>query len=220
MSSSDDGCQYKRELMAQVARQVRDLERSPLYEYRQENGYEPVVGEGNVCSAVMFIGEAPGEQEAKTGRPFVGSAGQVLDRLLQSVGIEREDVYITNVVKDRPPGNRDPTAEEINLYSPFLWRQVEILEPRVIVTLGRFAMDFVLKHLQMAEQGSKISDLHGTLLKARASYGQVIVLPLYHPAVVFYRPGREQVLKRDFQALEEYVELRARQRTAGCCAER
>lgn len=206
--------------MAQVARQVRDLEGSPLYEYRQENGYEPVVGEGNVCSAVMFIGEAPGEQEAKTGRPFVGSAGQVLDRLLQSVGIEREDVYITNVVKDRPPGNRDPTAEEINLYSPFLWRQVEILEPRVIVTLGRFAMDFVLKHLQMAEQGSKISDLHGTLLKARASYGQVIVLPLYHPAVVFYRPGREQVLKRDFQALEEYGELRARQRTARCCAER
>jgi uracil-DNA glycosylase family 4 len=206
--------------MAQVARQVRDLEGSPLYEYRQENGYEPVVGEGNVCSAVMFIGEAPGEQEAKTGRPFVGSAGQVLDRLLQSVGIEREDVYITNVVKDRPPGNRDPTAEEIDLYSPFLWRQVEILEPRVIVTLGRFAMDFVLKHLQMAEQGSKISDLHGTLLKARASYGQVIVLPLYHPAVVFYRPGREQVLKRDFQALEEYVELRARQRTARCCAER
>lgn len=206
--------------MAQVARQVRDLEGSPLYEYRQENGYEPVVGEGNVCSAVMFIGEAPGEQEAKTGRPFVGSAGQVLDRLLQSVGIEREDVYITNVVKDRPPGNRDPTAEEVDLYSPFLWRQVEILEPRVIVTLGRFAMDFVLKHLQMAEQGSKISDLHGTLLKARASYGQVIVLPLYHPAVVFYRPGREQVLKRDFQALEEYGELRARQRTARCCAER
>ena len=206
--------------MAQVARQVRDLEGSPLYEYRQENGYEPVVGEGSVCSAVMFIGEAPGEQEAKTGRPFVGSAGQVLDRLLQSVGIEREDVYITNVVKDRPPGNRDPTAEEVDLYSPFLWRQVEILEPRVIVTLGRFAMDFVLKHLQMAEQGSKISDLHGTLLKARASYGQVIVLPLYHPAVVFYRPGREQVLKRDFQALEEYVELRARQRTARCCAER
>ena len=206
--------------MAQVARQVRDLERSPLYEYRQENGYEPVVGEGNVCSAVMFIGEAPGEQEAKTGRPFVGSAGQVLDRLLQSVGIEREDVYITNVVKDRPPGNRDPTAEEVDLYSPFLWRQVEILEPRVIVTLGRFAMDFVLKHLQMAEQGSKISDLHGTLLKARASYGQVMVLPLYHPAVVFYRPGREQVLKRDFQALEEYVELRAGQRTARCCAER
>jgi len=206
--------------MAQVARQVRDLERSPLYEYRQENGYEPVVGEGNVCSAVMFIGEAPGEQEAKTGRPFVGSAGQVLDRLLQSVGIEREDVYITNVVKDRPPGNRDPTAEEVDLYSPFLWRQVEILEPRVIVTLGRFAMDFVLKHLQMSEQGSKISDLHGTLLKARASYGQVIVLPLYHPAVVFYRPGREQVLKRDFQALEEYGELRARQRTARCCEER
>ena len=206
--------------MAQVARQVRDLEGSPLYEYRQENGYEPVIGEGNVCSAVMFIGEAPGEQEAKTGRPFVGSAGQVLDRLLQSVGIEREDVYITNVVKDRPPGNRDPTAEEIDLYGPFLWRQVEILEPRVIVTLGRFAMDFVLKHLQMAEQGSKISDLHGTLLKARASYGQVIVLPLYHPAVVFYRPGREQVLKRDFQALEEYGELRARQRTARCCEER
>ncbi|MFN2154297.1 MAG: uracil-DNA glycosylase, partial [Anaerolineae bacterium] len=144
----------------------------------------------------------------------------VLDRLLQSVGFEREDVYITNVVKDRPPGNRDPTAEEIDLYSPFLWRQVEILEPRVIVTLGRFAMDFVLKHLQMAEQGSKISDLHGTLLKARASYGQVIVLPLYHPAVVFYRPGREQVLKRDFQALEEYGELRARQRTARCCEER
>jgi uracil-DNA glycosylase family 4 len=205
VSSSDDTCRRKQEQMAQVAQQVRDLERSPLYEYRQENGYEPVIGGGNVCASIMFIGEAPGEQEAKTGRPFVGSAGKVLDGLLQSVGIERGDVYITNVVKDRPPGNRDPTAAEIDLYSPFLWRQVEIIEPRVIVTLGRFAMDFVLEHLQMEEQGSKIGELHGTLLRGQASYGEVMVLPLYHPAVVFYRPEQDQVLKRDFQALKQYV---------------
>jgi uracil-DNA glycosylase family 4 len=205
VSSSDDTCQRKREQMAQIAQQVRDLEQSPLYKYRQENGYEPVIGEGNVCTSIMFIGEAPGEQEAKTGRPFVGSAGKVLDSLLQSLGIERGDVYITNVVKDRPPGNRDPTAAEIDLYSPFLWRQVEIIEPKVIVTLGRFAMDFVLEHLQMEEQGSKIGDLHGTLLTAQASYGEVMVLPLYHPAVVFYRPEQDQVLKHDFQALGKYV---------------
>jgi uracil-DNA glycosylase family 4 len=205
VSSPDGTCQHRREQMAQIAEEVRDLDQSPLYEYRQENDYEPVIGEGDVCTAIMFIGEAPGEQEAKSGRPFVGSAGKVLDKLLQSVGIERENVYITNVVKDRPPGNRDPTVEEIDLYSPFLWRQVEIIQPRVIVTLGRFAMDFVLEHLQMDEQGSKISNLHGTLLTAQASYGEVRVLPLYHPAVVFYTPEREQVLKRDFQVLKEYV---------------
>jgi uracil-DNA glycosylase family 4 len=109
------------------------------------------------------------------------------------------------VVKARPPGNRDPTAEEIALYSPFLWRQVETIGPRVIVTLGRFAMDFVLEHLQMEERGSKISNLHGTLLRAEASYGKVMVLPLYHRAVVFYSPQREDTLKRDLQVLEHYV---------------
>lgn len=191
--------------LEEIAQQVRDLEESPLYEYRKQHGYFPVIGEGSLDASIVFIGEAPGEQEAKTGRPFVGNAGQVLDELLESIGIRRDKVYITNVVKDRPPGNRDPTSEEIKLYSPFLERQIELIRPRVIVPLGRFAMDFVLKQFGLAERGQKISDLHGQVLEGHAAYGDVAVVPLYHPAVTFYDPRRKDALGQDVQVLKQFA---------------
>ncbi|HEX6386546.1 MAG TPA: uracil-DNA glycosylase [Anaerolineae bacterium] len=150
--------------MEEIARAIRDLEESPLYDFRKENDYSAVIGEGDADADIMFIGEAPGEQEAKSGRPFVGNAGNVLDALLESIGLAREDVYITNVVKDRPPENRDPTVAEIELYAPFLARQIEIIEPKVIATLGRFAMDFILEQFDMPEKGQKISQMHGKVL--------------------------------------------------------
>jgi DNA polymerase len=153
----------------------------------------------------MFIGEAPGAQEAKTGRPFVGSAGHILEELLSSIGVDREDVYITNVVKDRPPNNRDPHVEEIELYTPFLRRQIEIIQPQVIVTLGRFAMDFILDLFDMSEAGAKIGDLHGQVLEAQHDDERLAVVPLYHPAAAFYNRDLESTLKEDIRHLEPFV---------------
>lgn len=191
--------------LKQIADEVGNLEASPLFMYRQAQHYLPVIGEGNIDAQIMFIGEAPGEQEAKRGRPFVGASGRFLDELLQSIQMQRADVYITNIVKDRPPENRDPTQAEIRLYAPFLLRQIDLIQPRVIVTLGRFAMDFILEQFEIAERGQKISALHGQLLQAQAPYGPLAVVPLYHPAVALYTSERRQTLLDDFQVLKQFV---------------
>ncbi|HEY2980733.1 MAG TPA: uracil-DNA glycosylase [Anaerolineales bacterium] len=188
-----------------LERQVRNAADLPLYAYRKENEYQAVVGEGSPEARVMFIGEAPGKQEALKGRPFVGSAGRMLDGLLESIGLARGDAYITNILKDRPPENRAPQPKEIEAYTPYLRKQIEIIQPRVIVTLGRFAMDFILGEFRMPEQGQKISDLHGRPLKAKASFGSLIVLPLFHPAFALYRRDQKETLEKDFQALKAYV---------------
>jgi DNA polymerase len=190
----------------EIAHSLQQLTSSPLYAYRQENNYLPVPGEGNPHAQIMLIGEAPGEWEAKSGRPFVGASGRLLDQLLQSIGLNRADVFITNVVKDRPPDNRAPTAPEIRLYAPFLRRQIEIIQPQVFATLGRFAMEFLFDFLQMAEKGQKISKLHGSRLTADAGYGPVSVVPLYHPAVALYTTEQRATLTADFQVLRQVIE--------------
>ncbi len=191
--------------LKQVKQAVQGLKESPLYAYRVKNNYKVVFGEGNVNAPVMFIGEAPGKNEAQAGRPFVGAAGRVLNNLLESTGLKREDVYITNVVKDRPPQNRDPNAEEVATYAPFLKQQIEIIRPRVIVTLGRFAMEFILSYFNLPGQGKKIGDLHGKLLEGQTDYGQVEVLPLYHPAAGFYNDEVKKALQEDIQALKPFL---------------
>jgi DNA polymerase len=154
----------------------------------------------------MLIGEAPGKQEALRGQPFVGAAGRVLDELLESIGLEREQIYITSILKDRPPENRPPRKEEIRMYVPFLRQQIEIIQPRIIVPLGRFAMEFILSEFDMPEQGSSITELHGKPLRARASYGRVVVLPLFHPAAAFYRREQREIMNSDFQVLRTQIE--------------
>lgn len=191
--------------LAEVGKRLEGLSESPLYEDRARHGYRPVLGEGSPDARIMFIGEAPGKQEAATGRPFVGASGRVLSELLASIGLQREDVYITNVVKDRPPENRDPQAAEIELYRPLLEAQIDIIRPAVIATLGRFAMDFVFEHFGMAEAGGKISQLHGQVLTAQAPYGEVAVVPLYHPAVALYNQNQRGTLEADFQALAPFA---------------
>lgn len=196
---SDD----KAKRLEQIAQEIEHLEESPLYHYRQENEYQAVIGEGNPDAAILFIGEAPGKQEATSGRPFVGASGKVLDELLASIELDRQDVYITNVVKDRPPENRDPTKAEIELYTPFLKRQLAIIEPHVIATLGRFAMEFVLKQFGLF-RGQKISRAHGQLFAAEAEYGPVQILPLFHPAVALYRRSQKETLLQDFKTLQRF----------------
>lgn len=192
--------------LAALGDEVRDLTQSPLYAFRQAHKYQPVIGEGPADASIMLIGEAPGEYEAKSGRPFVGASGRVLDELLASIGQQRSQVYITNVVKDRPPENRDPSPEEIALYAPFLVRQIEIIRPKVIATLGRFAMEFVLNLLQITPENAMISKLHGQVLHGKAAYGAVAVVPLYHPAVALYSTPRKATLLEDIQALKPFVD--------------
>lgn len=192
------------EQLAQLAAEVRNLSASPLYAFRTEHNYKMVFGEGASDAAIMFIGEAPGEQEAKQGRPFVGASGRMLNELLQSIGLDRARVYITNVVKDRPPNNRNPRKAEIQLYAPFLAQQIAIIRPRVLAPLGRFAMEFVFDHLHLAEQG-KISQLHGSEIQVETEQGAVVVVPLYHPAVALYNSNQRDVLFQDFQTLKKYL---------------
>jgi len=193
----------KKTKLRQIAEQVRDLRESPLFEYRQENEYRPVVGEGDPDARILLVGEAPGAEEAKAGRPFVGRAGDVLDELLEGIGLRRDQVYITSVLKDRPPGNRDPRAAEIRAYRPFLSEQISVIQPEVIATLGRFALKVILDELKMPQRGEGLSDLHGRALEA--DYGRVVVVPLYHPAAVFYNPDLQGTLEKDFQTLARFV---------------
>ncbi|HTP03327.1 MAG TPA: uracil-DNA glycosylase [Anaerolineales bacterium] len=189
----------------QLKRIDRDTERltdSPLYQYRVQEGYHAVPGKGNPDAVLMLIGEAPGKQEAMRGEPFVGAAGRLLDELLQSIHVTRDEVYITNIVKDRPPENRAPQKNEVNAYAPLLRRQIKIIQPQVIVTLGRYAMEFILAEFKMPEQGRSISELHGKPLRAQTPYGPIAVLPLFHPAVAFYRRDQKEILKSDFLVLK------------------
>jgi uracil-DNA glycosylase family 4 len=179
-----------------------ELKDSPLYKYRTDNNYLPVIGEGSVSAKIMFIGEAPGKNEAKTGRPFCGAAGKILDELLQSIGLDRKDIYITNIVKDRPPENRDPLPKEIEIYGPFLDRQIEILKPKVIATLGRFSMQYIMEKFKLLIDLEPISKAHGKVYEAKTTYGKVKIIPLYHPAAAIYNQHLKSTLLKDFQVLK------------------
>jgi uracil-DNA glycosylase family 4 len=126
-----------------------------------------------------------------------------LDELLESIGIQRDQVFITNLVKDRPPGNRDPNQDEIAIYGPFLIRQINIIQPAVIATLGRIAMVFFLKYYNLEQKNQKIGELHGKILEAQAGYGVVKIVPLYHPAAAFYRQDLQNTMRDDFKVLKD-----------------
>jgi uracil-DNA glycosylase len=194
----------RKELMRQIKDEVVALKNSPLYQFRIENKNLPVIGEGSHFAKIMFIGEAPGRNEAKTGRPFCGAAGKILDQLLECAGIKREEIYITNIVKDRPPQNRDPLPEEIEIYGPFLDRQIEIIQPQVIATLGRYAMGYVMTKLGLELELEPISKMHGRVFDATTSYDPIKVVPLYHPAVAVYNSHTLDSLKKDFEILKSF----------------
>lgn len=188
-------------LLKQIRNEVVALKESPLYEYRINNNYYPVIGEGSCVAKIMFIGEAPGKNEALTGRPFCGSAGKVLDSLLAEAGLKREEIYITNIVKDRPENNRDPLPEEIKVYGPFLDRQLNIIQPQIIVTLGRYSTKYILEKFGLPEAFLSISEIHGRAFEAVAEYGGVVIAPLYHPAATIYNQALTPVLKEDFKII-------------------
>lgn len=172
-----------------------------------------VFGKGNPDADILFIGEAPGEKEDLQGEPFVGAAGRELDKLLSSIGLTLKDVYIANILKYRPPGNRDPTEEEIRRHTPYLVEQIKAIKPKVICTLGNFATKFVLAGFTV--EGMKripgISVLHGKPRNMTLEGYSFTVIPLYHPAAMLYKPPLRKVLEEDFRKLGLFLGLDAGQ---------
>jgi len=153
-----------------------------------------VPGEGPSSAEIMFVGEGPGFHEDRQGRPFVGAAGQYLEELLASIGMTREDVYITNVVKCRPPQNRDPLPDEIEACRPYLDRQIELIHPKLIVTLGRFSMNLFMPEAQ-------ISQVHGRPRKIQG----IVYYPIYHPAAGLHQPRWKTIIEEDFQRIPQVL---------------
>ncbi|HZD57665.1 MAG TPA: uracil-DNA glycosylase [Anaerolineales bacterium] len=179
------------EVLKQVANETAVCTKCELH-FSRKNA---VPGEGPSNADILFIGEGPGFHENEQGRPFVGAAGRLLEDLLNSIGMSREQVFITNVVKCRPPGNRDPRPEEIETCtSNYLDRQIQAINPKVIVTLGRYSMGLYLPN-------AKISDVHGQALKVRGR----LVVPMYHPAAALHQASLKPIVERDFASLPDLI---------------
>lgn len=180
--------------LEKIEKEIKECKKCPLYKTRKN----AVPGEGGFQRRIMFVGEAPGRREDELGRPFVGAAGKFLDELLASIGLSRKDVYITNIVKCRPPGNRDPTDEEIKLCSPYLDRQIAIMKPRIICPLGRFSAKYILEKFGF-EMG-KISKIQGKVFE-----GNILILPMYHPAAALYHQNLKTELYKSFEVLKSLL---------------
>ncbi len=189
----------RRELLKQVYREANRCTRCPLHETRTT----VVFGSGHADAELMFVGEAPGANEDRLGLPFVGQAGKLLDRLLSEIGLERGDVFVVNTLKCRPPDNRDPQPREIESCEPYLRRQVELIEPTMICTLGNFATKL------LRGDGTGISRLHGREEILRIGARAVRLYPLYHPAAALYAPSTLEMLRADFQRIPELLALGA-----------
>ena len=178
------------DVLKQIAREVAVCQKCALYHSRKK----AVPGEGSANAEIVFIGEGPGFYENEQGRPFVGAAGKFLDELLTQAGLKREEVFIGNVVKCRPPSNRDPMPEEIAACNEYLDRQIAAISPKVIVTLGRYSMAKFLPN-------AKISSVHGQAVQI----GGRLVIPMYHPAAALHQPSLKNDVERDFARLPEQV---------------
>lgn len=182
-----------------IKNQVINFKTSPLYEHRIENGFVPVIGEGNHQAKIMFIAEAPGYYEAKSGRHFQGSSGKIFDQLMESIKLKRSQVYITNIIKDKLPNNRNPNRLEIDAYAPFLIKQIKIIKPKIIATLGKFSTDYIFEICNLEKKPIKI--IHGKPHKITCSYGECYILPLSHPAASLYNPSLLPTMKKDFKEI-------------------
>ena len=215
----------KTQLLNELKKEVEKCWRCPLYRTRTK----VVFGTGSVNAKLMIISEAPGRWEDIKGEPFVGRAGKILDELLESIGIKREDVYVANILKCRPPQNRNPQKEEIEACTPFLLKQIEIIQPEVICTLGNYSTAFIMEKYGLGEKVQGISKIHGKIFEVfkkpeqisllsldnkedEENYSSKIryfgsekglkIIPLYHPAVATYNINMKGTLKEDFKVLK------------------
>lgn len=192
------------EKLQEIKEEVINCKKCPLYKERIKDKCYPVIGQGNHQAKIFFIGEAPGAREAQTGHPFCGTSGKILDELLESAGIKREDVYITNILKCRPSNNRNPKAEEISACVLYLDKQIELINPKIICTLGNFSTAFILEKYGLKDEIKGISKIHGKIFEAKSSSGKKKVIPFYHPAVAAYNANMKDGLKEDFQILKDF----------------
>jgi len=187
----------KKEIFEKISEQITNCSKCDLNKTRNN----AVPGSGSIDTDILFIGEAPGRNEDLKGKPFVGRAGKILDDLIESIGLKREDIFITNIIKCRPPNNRNPQKNEIKTCTPYLEKQIEIINPKIICPLGSFASSYILeKYNQKIE---KISKIHGGKIVIKNIYGNLIIIPLYHPAVATYNPNTKVILLEDFKKIKE-----------------
>lgn len=184
----------RKEKLKKIALQVEKCRKCSLW-----NNPKAVPGEGNPRTKIMLVGEAPGYHESAQGRPFVGVSGQLLTRLLRSIGFDRSEVFICNMLRHRPPDNRDPLPEEVEACRPFLDEQIKIIDPKIIVTLGRFSMNKFLP-------GEMISQIHGQARFADFGDKRYIVIPMYHPAAALRNGRIMEEIKEDFKKIKEFLE--------------
>lgn len=182
----------RQEAVERLAAVISECRKCPLW----ENTHHAVPGEGAAEARLMLIGEAPGKQEDLSGRPFVGRAGGLLEDLLAGIDLSRDRVFIANIVKHRPPGNRDPRDEEIRTCTPYLEEQIRIIEPEVIVTLGRHSSRYILSFLHV--EFDRITDIRGTVYPGILFGHPVRIIPTLHPAAALYNPAYREALEEDF----------------------
>ena len=190
----------KRAALAEVKADMVSAQVTPLLAEQAKN---LVMGTGNADAEVMLIGEAPGKKEDEQGVPFIGAAGMFLDTMLAAAGMQRSEIYITNIVKYRPPNNRDPSVEEKRAFRPYLAREIEIVDPSIIVTLGRHSMEFFLPNVTIGE-------VHGRVFTIQVGYDTLSerarqIVPLYHPAAALYNGSLRQTLIDDFLRVADTV---------------
>jgi len=187
------------ENMEKIAKAVENCRKCNLWKTRKN----PVVGAGSLDSEILFIGEAPGYNEDLQGYPFVGRAGKILDELLESVGLKRDDVYIANILKCRPPDNRNPLKNEIESCTEYLNKQIELIQPKIILPLGNFACSYIFEKFSL--KYDKISNVHGKVFQMNTLMGTIKIIPLYHPAVATYNPNNKDTLLEDFKIIKKVL---------------
>ena len=191
MSKEDD--------MKRIKISVENCRKCSLWKSRKH----PVVGEGSIDSNILFIGEAPGYNEDLQGRPFVGKAGKILDELLESIGLQRDKVYIGNILKCRTPENRNPLKTEIEKCTAYLDKQIEIIQPKIIVPLGNFGSSYIFGKFGL--NYDKISNVRGKIFQINTIFGSIKIVPIYHPAVATYNPNTKSMLLEDFKVIKKAV---------------
>ena len=185
----------KQQAIDELRQRLEDADVTPEL---RKTATQLVMGDGNLDADIVFIGEAPGKNEDEQGVPFVGAAGKFLDEMLASIDLNRDDIYITNIVKYRPPNNRDPLPDEKRAFWPYLVRQLQIINPKVIVTLGRHSMEYFLP-------GMYISQIHGQAKRIAFDDHKVVIVPLYHPAAALYNGSLRETLLADFSHIPAII---------------
>jgi len=191
MSKEDD--------INKIIEMVNNCKKCDLWRTRKN----PVFGDGSLVSKILFVGEAPGYNEDLQGCPFVGRAGKILDELLKSIGLQRDEIYIANILKCRPPDNRNPIKDEIIACTEFLNKQIEIIQPTIILPLGNFACSYIFEKFDL--KYDKISNVHGKTFQINTLTGPILIIPLYHPAVATYNPNTKNTLLEDFKNIEDLL---------------